>query len=79
MDALSFRVVRADSAGRAVDAALAAQVFTLFHDMMLLNKGQIVYFGESERTLEYFMRLGFMPPPNENVADFFMGEPPPSP
>jgi len=47
-------------------------VFTLFHDMMLLNKGQIVYFGESERTLEYFMRLGFMPPPNENVADFFM-------
>lgn len=48
-------------------------VFTLFHDVMLLGVGgHVVYFGPSDKALQYFEMIGFVLPNNENPADFFL-------
>lgn len=48
-------------------------IVELFHSMLLLGKGgQTVFLGSSEQALNYFSNLGFVLPPNENPADFFL-------
>eukprot|EP00833_Pecoramyces_ruminatium_P006646 jgi/Orpsp1_1/1180678/evm.model.c7180000074299.1 len=50
-----------------------AQAFRQFDDLLLLGKGgRVVYFGPVEKAHQYFERIGFPCPPNENPADFFM-------
>lgn len=50
-------------------------IVELFHSMLLLGKGgQTVFLGNSEQALNYFSDLGFQLPPNENPADFFLGQ-----
>ena len=49
------------------------EIFTMFHDVLLLGKGgQTVYLGPSEGALKYFEDNGFVCPPRTNPADFFM-------
>lgn len=48
-------------------------LFTLFDDVLLLGKGgRTVYMGPSQAAKDYFERLGFVMPPNENPADWLM-------
>jgi len=51
----------------------STQTFRQFDDLLLLGKGgRTVYFGPVEKANQYFERIGFPCPPNENPADFFM-------
>ncbi|OUM66640.1 hypothetical protein PIROE2DRAFT_68925 [Piromyces sp. E2] len=51
----------------------SAQAFRQFDDILLLGKGgRTVYFGPVAKAHEYFERIGFPCPPEENPADFFM-------
>jgi len=51
----------------------SSQAFNQFDDLLLLGKGgRVVYFGPIEKAHQYFERIGFPCPPNENPADFFM-------
>jgi ABC-type multidrug transport system ATPase subunit len=51
----------------------SAQTFRQFDDLLLLGKGgRTVYFGPVDKATQYFERIGFPCPPNENPADFFM-------
>jgi len=51
----------------------SAQAFRQFDDILLLGKGgRTVYFGPVAKAHEYFERIGFPCPPDENPADFFM-------
>jgi len=49
------------------------QAFRQFDDLLLLGKGgRVVYFGPVDKATQYFERIGFPCPPNDNPADFFM-------
>lgn len=51
-----------------------AKIFNLFDELMLLNRGDIVYQGPAKGALDYFDRSGFPCPAYENPADHFLGE-----
>lgn len=49
-----------------------SDIFQLFDYVMLLSKGQVVYYGQSGKTiLDYFDRIGFPCPVDMNPADYF--------
>ncbi|CAG8436016.1 6344_t:CDS:10 [Scutellospora calospora] len=49
------------------------QAFNTFDDFLLLGKGgRIVYFGPTNKAMEYFQTLGFNCPEEESPADFMM-------
>ena len=49
-----------------------SDIFQLFDYIMLLSKGELVYFGESNHTvLNYFERISFPCPIDMNPADYF--------
>mmetsp|Transcript_19064 Transcript_19064/g.72080 ORF Transcript_19064/g.72080 Transcript_19064/m.72080 type:complete len:1408 (-) Transcript_19064:508-4731(-) len=48
----------------------APEVFELFDDVMLLDRGRIVYHGPRDEILPYFEDMGFHRPPLKDVADF---------
>ena len=49
-----------------------SDIFQLFDYVMLLSKGQVVYFGESRNViLSYFERIDYPCPEDMNPADFF--------
>lgn len=49
------------------------EIFTMFHDVLLLGKGgRTVYLGPTEEAEAYFASLGFVCPPHVNPADFFL-------
>lgn len=50
----------------------AARIFNLFHFLLLLKKGQIVYQGPANMALDHFAKLGFECPVHENPADHIM-------
>jgi ATP-binding cassette subfamily G (WHITE) protein 2 len=50
----------------------AARIFNLFHNLLLLKKGQIVYQGPANKVLDHFAKLGFECPMHENPADHIM-------
>lgn len=48
-------------------------IFTMFHDVLLLGKGgRTVYLGPTADALTYFEGLGFIMPPKCNPADFLI-------
>ncbi|KAI9595508.1 hypothetical protein BDF19DRAFT_422395 [Syncephalis fuscata] len=49
------------------------QAFNQFDDLLVLGKGgRVVYFGPRDKALDYFHRIGFTCPPDENPADFYI-------
>ncbi|KAG0452467.1 hypothetical protein HPP92_025131 [Vanilla planifolia] len=48
----------------------APETYELFHDLILLSEGQIVYQGPRENVLEFFEFMGFRCPERKAVADF---------
>ena len=50
-----------------------AKIFALFDQLLLLNRGSIVYQGPAHDALDFFDRSGFPCPLHENPADHFLG------
>jgi ABC-type multidrug transport system ATPase subunit len=48
----------------------APEVYNLFDDVILLDKGSMIYHGPRENCLGYFQSLGYQCPPRKDVADF---------
>ncbi|TMW66788.1 hypothetical protein Poli38472_014100 [Pythium oligandrum] len=48
------------------------EVFALFDNVMILNEGQVMYYGPCEEVQEYFTKLGFVCPPGRDLADFLV-------
>ncbi|TMW67499.1 hypothetical protein Poli38472_011119 [Pythium oligandrum] len=48
------------------------EVFGLFDEVMLLNKGEVMYHGPREQVASYFESLGFVCPAGRDVADFLL-------
>ncbi|KAL5576927.1 hypothetical protein UlMin_018626 [Ulmus minor] len=46
------------------------ETFDLFHDLILLSEGQIIYQGPREHVLEFFESCGFKCPERKGTADF---------
>mmetsp|Transcript_47254 Transcript_47254/g.118992 ORF Transcript_47254/g.118992 Transcript_47254/m.118992 type:complete len:667 (-) Transcript_47254:105-2105(-) len=49
-----------------------SQVYGLFDKLMLLSRGEIVYFGDAARAVDFFEESGYPLPPRTNPADFFV-------
>ncbi|KAJ1984236.1 hypothetical protein H4R34_000796 [Dimargaris verticillata] len=50
----------------------SAKILNLFDKVILLSKGQTVYYGPVANTLEYFASLGYHCGQYENPADFYL-------
>ncbi|GAB9464973.1 Atp-binding protein [Globisporangium polare] len=48
------------------------EIFSLFDDVMILNEGEVMYHGPCDSVVEYFQQLGFVCPPERDVADFLL-------
>lgn len=48
------------------------QVFSLFDDVLLMDKGRLVYQGPRQGVLTHFESLGFRCPARKDVADFLV-------
>ncbi|XP_073015938.1 ABC transporter G family member 12-like [Primulina eburnea] len=63
------------SGGRTVISSIhqpSSEVYTLFDDLLLLSCGEMVYFGETKMTLEFFADAGFPCPSRRNPSDHFL-------
>mmetsp|Transcript_25402 Transcript_25402/g.35618 ORF Transcript_25402/g.35618 Transcript_25402/m.35618 type:complete len:635 (+) Transcript_25402:38-1942(+) len=49
-----------------------SDIFQLFPQVMFLSKGQLAYYGESARVIEYFAELGCECPETANPCDFIL-------
>jgi hypothetical protein len=54
-----------------------SEMMSTFDLVLLLSKGEVVYFGEARDILAYFDELGYVCPSHVNPADYFRA--PPSP
>lgn len=50
----------------------STDIFMKFDNLMLLNRGKIIYFGECDNSINYFMDNGYKCPEGYNPADYFM-------
>ncbi|KAG6622615.1 pleiotropic drug resistance protein ABC superfamily [Phytophthora cinnamomi] len=50
----------------------APEVFELFDNVLLLNDGEVMYHGPREQVVSYFESLGFVCPPDHDVADYLL-------
>jgi ABC-type multidrug transport system ATPase subunit len=50
----------------------SSQIFELFDDLLLLDEGNVAYFGPQADSVSFFSSLGFDCPISWNPADFFM-------
>ncbi|KAF1317760.1 Atp-binding protein, partial [Globisporangium splendens] len=48
------------------------EVFALFDDVLILNEGELMYHGPTDRVVDYFQSLGFVCPPGRDVADYLL-------
>lgn len=48
----------------------APEVFNLFDDVLLLDRGYVVYHGQREGIIPFFASMGFYCPPRKDVADY---------
>ncbi|KAL3669649.1 hypothetical protein V7S43_005033 [Phytophthora oleae] len=48
------------------------EVFALFDDVLLLNSGEVIYYGPRQDVCEYFSAIGLHCPENRAVADFLL-------
>lgn len=61
--------------GRTVISSIhqpSSEVFTLFDDLCLLSSGELVYFGEAKKAIEFFAKAGFPCPSRRNPSDHFL-------
>jgi ATP-binding cassette, subfamily G (WHITE), member 2 len=80
LDSKSSRVImelilKLARGGRTVLATIhqpSSQVFSLFDKLMLLSRGEVVYFGDASRAVDFFADSGYPLPPRTNPADFFV-------
>eukprot|EP00798_Chlamydomonas_sp_ICE-L_P023416 gene23416-30690_t len=49
-----------------------AKIFRLFHNLLLLKRGRIMYQGPAAEAVAHFEKLGHTCPPHENPADHLM-------
>ncbi|XP_047318605.1 ABC transporter G family member 9-like [Impatiens glandulifera] len=50
----------------------SSRLFYLFHKVMLLSQGNLMYFGKGNEAMEYFSRIGYAPSIAMNPADFLL-------
>lgn len=50
----------------------SSQIFSQFDRLLLLSKGETVYFGKAEKAVNFFERMGFPVPKNFNPPDHYM-------
>eukprot|EP00008_Paramoeba_atlantica_P008136 CAMPEP_0201474880 /NCGR_PEP_ID=MMETSP0151_2-20130828/367_1 /ASSEMBLY_ACC=CAM_ASM_000257 /TAXON_ID=200890 /ORGANISM="Paramoeba atlantica, Strain 621/1 / CCAP 1560/9" /LENGTH=440 /DNA_ID=CAMNT_0047854803 /DNA_START=83 /DNA_END=1406 /DNA_ORIENTATION=- len=50
----------------------SSEIYRLFDKIMLLSKGQQIFFGPSDSAVEFFQSLGFPLPPRMNPADHYL-------
>ncbi|RZC52613.1 hypothetical protein C5167_021035 [Papaver somniferum] len=50
----------------------SSRVFYMFHKILLLSDGNIVYFGKGETTMDYFASIGYTPSVAMNPAEFLL-------
>ncbi|KAI9907974.1 hypothetical protein PsorP6_016652 [Peronosclerospora sorghi] len=48
------------------------EVFDLFDNLLLLQDGEVMYHGPRDQVLAYFETLGFLCPPERDVADYLL-------
>jgi ABC-type multidrug transport system ATPase subunit len=48
-----------------------SQIFTKFDQLILLAKGELVYWGPAKQSTSYFKEIGHPIPEYSNPADFF--------
>eukprot|EP01126_Amoeba_proteus_P053668 TRINITY_DN6556_c0_g1_i1.p1 TRINITY_DN6556_c0_g1~~TRINITY_DN6556_c0_g1_i1.p1 ORF type:complete len:592 (-),score=86.96 TRINITY_DN6556_c0_g1_i1:97-1872(-) len=61
--------------GRAITCTIhqpSSYIFSLFHRVCLLSRGNLIFFGESNEAITFFAKNGLKIPKNTNPADFFM-------
>jgi ABC-type multidrug transport system ATPase subunit len=47
-----------------------SNIYSTFHDVILLDRGKIAYAGPADDAVEYFGKLGYVCPEHFNPADF---------
>lgn len=50
----------------------SSRLFYLFHKIILLSEGNLLYYGKGSLVLDYFSNVGFAPPVAMNPADFLL-------
>ncbi|XP_047325132.1 ABC transporter G family member 9-like [Impatiens glandulifera] len=50
----------------------SSRLFYLFHKVLLLSEGNLVYFGKGSDAMSYFSRIGYVPLIATNPADFLL-------
>jgi len=48
------------------------KIYNTFHKLMLLCKGEVVYFGPSGAAEDFFEKLGYKLPPKTNISDYML-------
>jgi len=48
------------------------KIYNTFHKLMLLSKGELVYFGPSAAAENFFAKLGCMLPDKTNISDYML-------
>jgi ATP-binding cassette subfamily G (WHITE) protein 2 len=47
------------------------EIFKEFDKLMLLSRGQVVYFGTTNEAIKYFSQFGYNPDEFTNPADYY--------
>lgn len=47
-------------------------IFRMFDNLLILNKGRINYFGKAQEAEDYYAEMGKELPPNKNPIDFYI-------
>ncbi|MES1911532.1 MAG: hypothetical protein MHM6MM_003948 [Cercozoa sp. M6MM] len=50
----------------------SSEIFSMFDALMLLVDGEVIYYGSAKGVADYFASIGFVCPPNYNIADFYI-------
>lgn len=50
----------------------SSQIFYLFNELLLLSTGKLAYFGDVDKVIPFFEKIGFSIAPNYNPADFMI-------
>ncbi|XP_020208086.1 ABC transporter G family member 9 [Cajanus cajan] len=50
----------------------SSRVYYMFHRVLLLSEGNLLYFGKGSEAMEYFTNIGFVPTMAMNPSDFLL-------